>query len=336
MYRKDEPEVNLEQILERIRSFFKRFRIGGGGGAILYILVGILALAAIVWLGTGFYTVQPGEQAALRMLGSYDGLPTDPGLHWWWPAPIGTRAKVQVEQVRRLELGLRGGTPFPAESLMISGDLQIVDAQLLVQYDIKDIGDFLFKVADPDGAVLKSAAETALRQVVGLREIDDVLADRETVEGEIKQLLQGLLDLYETGINITNVKLQSVLPPPQVQPAFDDVNVAIEEKQQIINLAQAYEADVLPRAEGGANRLIRAAEAFRAEQINVATGKAEKFIAFYSEYRKAREVTRQRLYLDAMEEILPGMTKFIVDPSVSMVIVSGDSGSNIIPLPAGE
>lgn len=343
MYRQDEPEVNLERLLERVRSFFGRFRIGGVGGSIFGIIVIVFVIALGIWLSTGVYTIQPGEQAAIRTFGAFDQHPagslmggSDPGLHWWWPSPIGTVAKLQVEEVRRLELGFRGETPFPAESLMITGDEepQIVDAQLLVQYNIKDIEQFLFRVADPDGSVLKSAAETSLRQVVGRLSIDDVLVNRGIVESDTKALLQKLLDQYETGINVTEVKLQSVLPPPQVQPAFDDVNVAIEEKQQTINLAQAYEADVLPKAIGDARRMIRTAEATRAAQINKASGEAERFVAILSEYVKAKDVTRQRLYLDAMNDILPGVNKFIVDPNINMVMVSGDGG--VLPLPVQE
>ena len=343
MFRQDEPEVNVEQILGRFRAFFGRFRLGGMGVGLFGFVIIAAVIAAVIWLSSGFYTVQPGEEAAIRTFGAFTKNPpgamlggSDPGLHWWWPSPIGTFAKLQVQEVRRLELGFRGETPFPAESLMITGDEepQIVDAQLLVQYNIKNIEQFLFRVADPDGAVLKSAAETSLRQVVGQLSIDDVLVNREIVESETKALLQSLLNQYETGINITEVKLQSVLPPPQVQPAFDDVNVAIEEKQQTINLAQAYEADILPKALGDARRTVRASEAFRAEQINIATGKAERFVAILSEYLKAKDITRQRLYLDAMEDILPGVTKFIVDPSVNIVLVSGDGG--VVPLPSQE
>ena len=347
MYRQDEPEVNLEQILERVRSFFKRFGLRGGGGFYLFIVLGVLTVAAVIWLAGGFYTVQPGEQAALRRLGVFESV-QGPGLHWWWPSPIGTVAKVQVEEVRRLEVGIRGDTPFPAESLMITGDLQIVDAQLLVQYDIQQtvttpegeilqpIEAFLFKVQDPAGTILKSAAETSLRQVVGLRDITDVLADREAVESETKAVLQDLLDLYQTGIRVSVVKLQSVLPPPQVQPAFDDVNVAIEEKAKIINLADAYEADIIPKAEGAATRAREAAEAFKRERIAIATGQAERFLTILNEYNKAQDVTRQRLYLEAMEDILSGVSKRIVDEGTNVNIVVSDSDASVVPIPSPE
>ena len=338
MFRQEEPEVNVEQILERLRSFLGRFRLVGGGGGLLIIVVGILLVIAVIWASTGVFSVQPGEQAALRLFGKFDNI-QEPGLHWFWPSPIGTRAIEAVEEVRRLEIGLRGDTRFPEESLMITGDENIVDVQLLVQYNIKDIEQFLFRIADPDGAVLKSATETSLRQVVGQRDIDDVLIlrGREDVQAETKLLLQQLLDDYQSGINVTSLKLQSVLPPPQVQPAFDDVNVAREEKDQIINLAQAYEADILPKAQGDAKRLTEAAEAFKQERINIATGQANAFLAVLQEYRKAPEVTRQRLYLEAMEEILPGVTKFIVATDVggNLLQFLPLTGASSVPIQQG-
>ncbi len=136
MYRQDEPEINLEQLLERLRNFTSRFRLGGGGGnGLAYIIFAVFGVALLIWLGTGFYTVDPGEEAALRRVGKFDQT-QGPGLHWFWPAPIGTRAIVNVQEVRRLEVGVRGSTPVLAESLMITGDENIVDAQLVVQYDI--------------------------------------------------------------------------------------------------------------------------------------------------------------------------------------------------------
>ncbi len=250
MYKQDEPEVNLEQILEKINAFFKRFRIRGGGGGLLYGVLGLVLVAAVVWLGSGFYTVQPGEIAVLRMFGKFNS-EKGPGLNWFFPSPIGTRAVVDVQEIRRLELGLRGAAPVPEESLMITGDENIVDVQLLVQYDIKDPRDFLFKVVDPAGATMKDAAETALRQVVGSRAIDDVLTiEKEEVQAETKALLQNLLDTYETGIRIAEVKLQNVNPPAQVQDAFDDVVRAREDKEKIIKLISKFIPDANPILHG--------------------------------------------------------------------------------------
>jgi membrane protease subunit HflK len=346
--RPEEPEVNLDQILERIRGFASRFRLGGGGGAFPLFIFAIFAVALIVWLATGFYTVEPGEQAALRRLGKFDNT-QGPGLHWFWPAPIGTKAIVNVEEVRRLEIGLRGSSPVLVESLMITGDENIVDAQLVVQYDIQRsttdddgtvlsaIEQFLFRSADPEGAILKSATESSLRQVVGQRDIDDVLTtEKEDVQQETKELLQVLLDLYQTGIRIREVKLQNVLAPSQVQDAFDDVVRAKEDKETAINLAEAYEADILPRARGEAAKTVQAAEAFKAERIAKATGEASRFLQVLTEFKQSEDVTRQRLYLEAMEDILPGITKFIVSPQsggnlLQLLPLTGES-----PLPVGQ
>ena len=334
MYKQEEPEVNLEQLLERIRAFFGRFRIGGGGGAVVYFLVALILAAGVVWVGTGFYTVAPAEKAALRLFGKFDQ-EQGPGLHWFWPSPIGTRAIVNERERRRLELGIRGNTPFPEEALMITGDENIVDAQLLVQYDVKDVGDFLFKVVDPGGITIKDAAETSLRQVVGERAIDDVLTtEKEEVQASTQDLLQRLLDEYQTGILIREVKLQNVNPPGQVQDAFDDVVRAREDKSRIINLADAYEEDILPRARGDAERLREEAEAFRTERVNLATGQAERFRAVLGEYRTSRDVTRQRLLLEAMEAILPGISMLILDSDINAIVVATDSAGGVLPIPA--
>ena len=325
MYRQDEPEVNLDQILEKIRSFnpFKGGGEGGGGNGIAYFILGLFAVGIVFWLGTGVYTVQPGEEAVVRLVGRYYDT-TEPGLHWFWPSPIGSRDVVRVDEVRRLEIGVRGSAPIPDEAQMITGDQNIVDVQLLVQYNIKNSQDFLFKAVDPAGLTIKDAAETSLRQVVGQRAIDDVLTtEKEAVQEDTRLKLQELLDLYQTGIRITEVKLLNVRPPDQVQDAFDDVVRAREDKDRIINLADAYREAQLPLARGDAARLMEAAEAFKETRVAQATGQAERFIAVLQEYRKAPDVTRQRLYLEAMEEILPGVTKFIVD---------AENGGNLLQL----
>ena len=322
--------------MERIRNFFGRFRIGGGGGGGnigSLIVIGLFAVGIAVWLGSGFFTVQPGEQAALRRLGTFESI-QGPGLHWWWPSPVGARDIVSVDQRRQLEVGVAGGNPVLSESLMITGDADeeglpgeapnIVDVQLLVQYDIKDVVAYLYRVSDPDGQTIKDVTETALRQVIGSRPIDDVLTDKkEDIQAETKLELQGLLDYYETGIRVREVKLLNVFAPEQVKDAFDDVVRAKEDKARIINLADAYKESILPQARGEAARVTEAAEAYKQERIAIAEGQAERFKAILFEYEKAPEVTRQRLYLEAMEEILPG---------VKMYIMSGEAGNSVLPL----
>ena len=342
MYRQEEPDVNFDQALKGVRDFLNRFRMGGGG-VLAFIVFGLLLVALVVWLGSGFYTVQPGEQAAIRMFGEFADT-RDEGLHWWWPTPIGARDIVRVDEVRRLELGVRGDTPNLEESLMITGDPDeagnpgeapnIVDVQLTVQYNIKDLEMFLYRAVDPAGVTIKDAAETSLRQVVGGRPIDDVLTDKkEEVQEETRILLQDLLDAYETGIRVTEVKLANVFAPEQVKDAFDDVVRAKEDKARIINLADAYKEDVLPRARGDAARLLLDAEAFRQQRIALATGDAERFLAILNEFRKAPDVTRQRLYIEAMEAILPGIQKIIGEPNKVIISPSGDTGQIV---PVGE
>ncbi len=341
MYRQEEPDVNIDQALKGVKDFLNRFRLGGGG-VLVFLVFGLLLVALAVWLGSGFYTVQPGEQAAVRLFGQFTDT-RDEGLHWWWPSPVGGRDIVFVDEVKRLELGVRGDTPNLEESLMITGDPDesgnpgeapnIVDVQLTVQYNIKDLERFLYKAVDPAGVTIKDAAETSLRQVIGSRPIDDVLTDKkEEVQEETRLLLQRLLDDYETGIHVTEVKLANVFAPEQVKDAFDDVVRAKEDKARIINLADAYKEDILPRARGDAARLLQDAEAFRQQRIALSTGESEYFLAILNEFRKAPDVTRQRLYLEAMEDILPGIQKIIGDPARVILSPSGDSGQ-IVTVP---
>ena len=324
-----QQEIDLEQFLERISAGFNRVRQRLGGGGMSGIIILGFLLIAILWLATGIYTVDPAEQAALRLFGKFTAT-SGPGLHWYFPAPIGTKNVEKVTETRRMELGFRtlpgGGVPdVPIEAIMITGDENIVDVQMVVQYRIKNLREFLFNVSDPgeadrdvapgrpEGRTLKDVAEVAIRQVVGSRNIDDVLTiEKEAVQSETKMMMQGLLDDYQAGILITEVKLQKVRPPAAVQSAFEDVVRAKEDKETAINQAQAYQQDIIPRARGSAEQVIKAAEAFKAERIAKAIGESSRFLSVLEEYQKSREVTRQRLFLEAMEEILPGITKFIV------------------------
>ena len=368
--RRGEPEIDLEQILGRINDFFKGLggRFGGGGRgvrdgdrAITIITFIILGIALILWLSTGIYQVDAGEQGVLRTFGQVTST-TTPGLHWHWPAPIGTRNVESVQQTRSMELGfsIRGDVPRPVieESQMIAGDLNIVDVPLVVQYRIRDLRAFLFNVADPgegapnrrddiqpgrpEGRTLKDATEAALRLVVGQRPIDDVLTGdkKEVVQTDVEDRLQGILDKYGTGIQVIGVRLQEVKPPEEVRDAFDDVVRARSDKETAINEARAVERDILPRARGNAVKILQGAEAFRRERIAAAEGEAGRFLAILAEYEKAQDVTRQRLYLEAMEEILPGITKFIVDPDAEGAIILNaggnvvtSGGSSIVPVP---
>jgi membrane protease subunit HflK len=340
------PEIDLDQILARVKEGFQRVfgKLGGGGmGAVVFVILGIVLL---IWLATGFFQVRPAERAALRLFGSYTGQLQEPGLHWFWPAPIGTRNVEVVTENRRMDLGFRsipGGqlVDVSPEALMITGDLNIVDVQLVIQYRIGDLAAYLFHVDDPgdpergirpgapEGFTLKDATEAALRQVVGQRSIDDVLTiNKEAVQGDTRLLLQEILDSYNSGIEISEVRLENVRPPDPVRDAFDDVVMARVDKESRINEALAYQQDQVPRARGDAEKIKQAAEAFKQERILRATGEADRFSVVLKEYLESKDVTRQRLYLEAMEEILPTVTKFVITP---------DAGGNLLQfLPLDE
>ncbi|MBI4311917.1 MAG: FtsH protease activity modulator HflK [Chloroflexi bacterium] len=335
------PEIDIDKLLASIKKPFEPIlkRIGGGGSA-AFVLVVILGIGVAIWFATGFYQVQPTERAALRLFGEYISQ-QESGLHWFWPRPIGNVAKESVTATKNIEMGFRsveGGqsTDIPSESLMITGDLNIADVQVVVQYRINNLFDFLFNVDDPgdpergvrigspDGQTLRDATEAALRQVVGQRSIDDVLTiNREAVQAETRILLRSILDSYGSGIEVLEVRLQSVRPPNEVREAFDDVVRARVDQEARINEALAYQQDRLPRARGDAQKITQAAEAFKQERILKATGEASRFLSVLKEYQGSKEVTRQRLYLEAMEEILPGITKFIVAP---------EAGGNLLPI----
>ena len=336
MYRppqQEETQLSFDEIIERLRASLPKLP-GIGGGGLFGIIFLVMIVIAIVWAGTGFYTVGPDEQAVLRFFGKKSGTASG-GLHWYYPAPIGKRNVVAVTTTRRLELGFRSGADgftvaqsVTNESLMITKDVNIVDVQAVVQYKISNLTDFLFNVDDPgdadrgipagqpDGRTLRDIAESALRQVVGSRNIDDVLTtEKEQVQTEVLLIMRQLAKDYESGIDVLQVLLQNVNPPLEVQSAFEDVVRAREDKERLINLAEAYEASEIPKATGEAAKVTEAAKGFKTGRIARAQGEADGFEAILEGYLLSPDVTRQRLYLEAMEEVLPGVTKFILSDS---------------------
>ena len=360
-----EPEIDLEQLLRNIGAAFSKFtgRFGGGSGGgnvVTYLTFGILGLSIILWLATGIYQVSPGEEAKLRTFGKCCET-AGTGLHWYWPAPIGTKNVVSIEEIREMKLGFsdEGGVSSGVllqEAQMIAGDLNIVDVPLVVQYRIKDLEAFLFNVSDPgeqippgtrniepgspEGRTLKDATEAALRLVVGQRTIDDVLTQNKTqVQEDTLVLLQSILDSYGppgsagAGIEITAVLLQEVKAPEEVRAAFQDVNRARQDQETVINQAEAFKRDIIPRARGEAEKIIQGAEAFKRERIARAEGEAGRFLSILREYEKSKDVTRQRIYLEAMEDILPGISKFVVSPGAEGAIIL-NAGGPIVPVPS--
>jgi len=280
----------------------------------------------VLWLLSGIYIVRPGEQGVVRRFGKIVGI-TEPGPHYRIPWPIEKVDKPKVQQVRRIEIGFETISPGPParywfheeESLMLTADEQIIDAQIVIQYKIKDAAKYLFNVKNLEGpqGTIKDAAEVALRHVVGQRPIDDVLIEKKLqVEDDIRELLQQIIDGYDGGIQIKEVKLQTVQPPKEVAAAFSDVVSAKEDREKLVQEAEGYKEDILPKARGQKEKIIREAEGYKEERVMRARGDAEKFLAILQKYREAKEVTRKRLYLETMEKVLPGVKKFIIDSEV--------------------
>lgn len=283
-----------------------------------WLLVGLLLLLST----TAFFQVEAGEVGVIRTLGRETSR-AEPGLHFRVPF-IQQVDVVNVSVIRRIEVGFRGDQNLPDEAKMLTGDENIVEAHMIVQYRVHDPSRFLFRLSQPE-EVLRSAAEVALRGVIGRTTIDDAITKgRGEVQTEAQKGLQALMDAYASGISITEVKLQSVDPPAQVKDSFHDVVRAREEKEKLINEAKGYQEDVIPRARGEAARAILEAEGYREQRVLRAEGDAAKFESVYAEYKKAEKVTRRRMYLETMERILWRLE--------DKTIVDGRVGSGVLPL----
>lgn len=284
---------------------------GGGGGAGIGI---ILALIAIVWLGfSSIYIIDEPEQGVVLRFGKYVKT-MDPGLNITFPPPIDEVYRVDVEQVRSVS----------TDGAMLSRDENIVIVDMAVQYRVKDANDFLFQVNEPE-ETLEQAAESAMRQVIGDNNMDEVLlSGRAEIAAEIRTILQTILDSYRTGLELTAVNLQDVRPPPQVKDAFDDAITAREDKERVQNEASAYANTIIPEARGEAARILEDAEAYRQSVIAQAEGAAARFTLLLREYQAAPEVTRQRLYLETVEEVLARTPKVLMDAA---------DGNNVMYLP---
>ena len=279
---------------------------------ILPLLVAALAL----WLFTGVYMVGPDEVGVVRTFGEYTRV-SQSGLNYHFPYPIEQVNTPAVTQVKRVEIGfrtLRNGQyrTVEKESLMLTGDENIVDAEMIVQYKIKDPVAYLFNIVEPELTV-REAAEASLRTVVGRNKIDETLTTGKfQIQEGTKTQLQLILDNYESGIHVVAVQLQDVSPPKEVIGAFKDVASAKEDKNRMINQAEGYRNDIIPKARGEAEAMIRDAEGFRESRIKRSEGDAAKFTTVLKEYRKAKSITQKRLYLETMERVLPGIEKIII------------------------
>ncbi|MBK4720106.1 FtsH protease activity modulator HflK [Azospirillum sp. YIM DDC1] len=308
---------DLEDLLRRGQDRLKRVMPGGvGSGRGIALVVGLLA---VVWLASGIYRVEADEQGVVLRFGQWVRT-EQPGLRYHMPSPIETVLMPKVTRVNRIEVGYRsagdgrrGDRDVPDESLMLTGDENIIDIDFTVFWVIKDAGEYLFKIRDPE-ATVKKAAESAMREVIGRTDLQPALTEaRQQIETSTRQLLQAMLDDYEGGIEVTQVQLQKADPPSPVIDAFNDVQRARADRERARNEAEAYRNDVIPRARGDAERLIQEASAYREQVVSLAQGDADRFRKVYDAYSTAKDVTAKRMYLETMEEILSGANKVIID-----------------------
>jgi len=324
--------LNREGSFEEWDFNFPRLKLGKYGKYGSYLILGIIIF---LWLLSGLYIVGPDEQGVVRRFGKMVRI-TSSGINWRMPYPFETVDTPKVTEIKRIEIGFRTidqGPParyieIPVESLMLTGDENIVDCNLIVQFRIIDAPKYLFNVRDPNETV-RHASEAALRSVIGQHLIDEALTTGIfEIQEETKTLLQRILDKYECGVSVIAVQLQNVQPPEEVIEAFKDVASAKEDSNRVIRQAEAYNNDVIPRVRGNAEVILREAEAYKQERINRAQGDTEKFLQVLKEYQGAKIVTEKRMYIETMERILPSIQKYILR-------TEGSSGGlfNILQLP---
>ena len=328
---------DLEELLrrsqERVKNLFPGGGSGRGGGLrskrgiILVALVGLL-----IWGFTGFYRVLPEERGVQLWFGRLHS-ESDPGLHWWFPAPIGEVQTPQVARVSRVEVGFRSGAPGVSrnsagreqydEALMLTGDENIIDINFVVLWRIASAPAYLFNIRDPESTV-KSAAESVMREIIGQTPIVQATTEgRRAIEQRAREMLQTLLNDYGSGVAIDEVQLLKADPPNEVIDAFRDVQRAQADRERAQNEAEAYRNDVIPRARGDAERILQEAQAYEQEVVARATGEASRFGAVLEQYKKSQDITAQRIYLETMEQVLRNRNKVIID--------SDSNASGVVP-----
>lgn len=307
---------DIDDLLNKALAFARRHFPGGiGGGRGVAMAAGLIG---VVWLATGVYRVGADEQGVVLRFGEWVRT-EQPGLRYHLPAPFESVYLPKVTRVNRIEVGYRSGgdarrndRDVPDESLMLTGDENIIDVDFSVFWVIKDAGHFLFKIRDPESTI-KKAAESAMREVIGRTELQPALTEaRQQIEAQTKILLQAMLDEYETGVEVTQVQLQKADPPTPVIDAFNDVQRARSDRERLRNEAESYRNDVIPRARGEAERLIQEASAYREQVVSLANGDAQRFTKIHDAYALSKDVVARRMYLETMEEILKGVPKVII------------------------
>lgn len=285
----------------------------------LLLLLGLLAF----WASFGFYRLNPGEAAVILRVGEYQTTEVREGLRWHLPPPIESRTIVNVGLVAREQFGDIDTAREAAtltETAMQTGDNNIVDLEFVVKYKVGRAFESRYRIAD-QRETLRDSAQAAMREVVGRNSVDDVLSEkRGSIQDEAAELLQQILDRYESGLFVEGIELQEVQPPASVRDAFDDVIAAAQDRNRKVNEAEGYANEVLPRARAEASEVLQAAIGYRDSKIAEARGEAERFLAVLAEYRKAPEITRKRMYLETMEEVLPGVEKVIIEPGTAAVL----------------
>ena len=327
---------DLDKIIREFQEKIKKFLPGGsssGGKQAMLVLI----ILGFVWLASGLYRVLPDEQGVVLRFGKFVNM-TQPGLHYHLPTPFERVLTPKVTKVNRVDVGFRpasdsgrtssGVGNVPEESLMLTGDENIVDINYSVFWVIKDAGKFLFNIQSPVETV-KATSETAMREVIAKNNIQTILTEgRASIEVEVQEITQKILDEYGSGIQITQVQTQQADPPAQVIDAFRDVQAARADRERSKNEAEGYANDVIPRARGEAEQILQQAEAYKKEVVAKAEGEASRFLAIYNEYKDAKQVTQERMYLETMEKVLADIDKVIIDKN---------SGSGVVPyLPLPE
>lgn len=311
---------DIDDLLRQGQERLKQVMPGGFGGArgIVLVILGML----VAWMATGFYRVNPDQQGVELLFGKYVKT-TGPGLNYWFPSPIGEAMTPRVTETRQVSIGgrdLRRGNSDGNTSLMLTGDQNIIDVDFIVQWRIRDAGEFLFNIREQESTV-RAASESAMREVIGRTPLEVAMTTgRGEAQTRARELLQNILDGYKAGVTVLDVQLQKADPPQDVIDAFNDVQRARQDKERLQNEANTYRNDILPRAKGEAERLVQEATAYRDRVVKDAEGEAARFTSVYDTYRGAREVTTQRLYLEAMQDVLKQSEKVVLDKNGSGVV----------------
>lgn len=315
----DDNTIDLDAMMRKAKDDFGGMFPGNLGGGVIGAIFGVVLLVLFITLCT--YIVKPGEHAVVQQFGAWERTKVDEGLSFKFPWPIETVTKVNVNEIRKMNIGFaetygRGNTAardIPEESLMLTSDRNIVDIDLVLQWNIKSAEDYLFNINDQESTI-KKVAESAIREEIGQTNMFPIITtERDLVAQSTKEIIQTNLDEYNSGVNITQVLIQRAEVHPDVQQAFQDVQSAKQDAEDVQNRARAYREDILPKARGAAIQLIQDAQAYKESTVAKSTGDAERFNSVYESYLKGEDVTKKRIYIETMEEVLGGAQKIIMD-----------------------